>query len=64
MQCGYRINSKRASGFRMWAMQVLKKYIVNEVRAKERREVHRKEILMILVGTILGIMLNRIISYF
>ncbi len=44
----------------MWAMQVLKKHIVNEVKMKEKREAHKKEILILLCGMILGIWLVRI----
>ncbi len=34
---GYRVNSKKATQFRVWATKVLKKYVVNGVAVNERR---------------------------
>ena len=34
---GYRVNSKKATDFRIWATQTLKQYIVNGVAVNERR---------------------------
>lgn len=34
---GYRVNSKKATGFRIWATKVLKSYIVNGAAVNERR---------------------------
>ena len=34
---GYRVNSKKATQFRVWATRVLKKYVVNGVAVNERR---------------------------
>lgn len=45
----------------MWAMQILKKHIVKEVKQKQARETHKKEILILLVGIFLGIGLASVI---
>jgi len=34
---GYRVNSKKATGFRIWATKVLKNYVVNGAAVNERR---------------------------
>lgn len=57
---GYRINSKRASDFRMWAMQVLRNHIVQKMIAKEKSIFHQKEFIFFLCGMIVGIWMVRI----
>jgi len=34
---GYRVNSKRATGFRIWATKVLKEYLVNGYALNQKR---------------------------
>lgn len=55
---GYRINSKRVARFRMWSMQVLKKYIMQEIVQKEKGETLKKELLLFLVGIALGVVVK------
>ena len=48
LSVGYRVNSKRATQFRIWATNVLKKHIlegytINEKRLKEARDIKLKE---------------------